>query len=145
MVIGQGNRLVVTFDAIDHHTNQAALPVLAGPRLRDGDVVNRLPETVVDLQPSPVGRQARRQAQPEKRFRDEPVYPAGRASVPAPAAAAGVRSIFSKPNYDGSITARLGCGPKSADYVPITDGWNYTMRLYKPRKEILGNRNCFQN
>jgi hypothetical protein len=77
------------------------------------------------------------QAKPEKRLRDEPVHPDGPASVPAPAAADGVRSIFSTPNYVGSITARLGGGPKSADYFPITDGWNYTVCLYKLRKEIL--------
>lgn len=42
-----------------------------------------------------------------------------------------------KPNEDGSYTIRFGGDPKLENYLPITKGWNYTIRMYQPRKEIL--------
>ncbi len=30
-----------------------------------------------------------------------------------------------------------GCDGKIANCLPITPGWNYTVRLYRPRAEIL--------
>jgi hypothetical protein len=41
------------------------------------------------------------------------------------------------PNEDGSYTIHFGGDPKAINYLPITEGWNYTVRLYQPRKEIL--------
>jgi len=41
------------------------------------------------------------------------------------------------PNDDGSYTIHFGGDPKAINYLPITDGWNYTIRLYQPRQEIL--------
>jgi hypothetical protein len=41
------------------------------------------------------------------------------------------------PNEDGSYTIHFGGDPKAINYLPITEGWNYTVRLYLPRKEIL--------
>ena len=41
------------------------------------------------------------------------------------------------PNEDGSYTIHFGGDPKAINYLPITDGWNYTVRLYLPRKAIL--------
>jgi hypothetical protein len=41
------------------------------------------------------------------------------------------------PNEDGSFTIHFGGDPEAVNYIPITDGWNYTIRLYLPRKEIL--------
>jgi len=41
------------------------------------------------------------------------------------------------PNDDGSYTIHFGGDPEAKNYLPITEGWNYTIRLYKPRKEIL--------
>ena len=41
------------------------------------------------------------------------------------------------PNEDGSYTIRFGGDPKSDNYLPITKGWNYAIRMYQPRKEIL--------
>jgi hypothetical protein len=40
-------------------------------------------------------------------------------------------------NEDGSYTIRFGGDPKSDNYLPITKGWNYAIRMYQPRKEIL--------
>ena len=41
------------------------------------------------------------------------------------------------PNEDGSFTIHFGGDPKSVNYLPITEGWNYAIRMYQPREEIL--------
>lgn len=41
------------------------------------------------------------------------------------------------PNDDGSYTIHFGGDSKVINYLPITEGWNYTVRLYLPRQEIL--------
>jgi hypothetical protein len=41
------------------------------------------------------------------------------------------------PNADDSYTIRFGGDPKSENYLPITEGWNYAIRMYQPRQEIL--------
>jgi len=46
-------------------------------------------------------------------------------------------NFSAKPNADGSYTIRFGGDPKSANYLPITKGWNYAIRICQPRKEIL--------
>jgi hypothetical protein len=38
---------------------------------------------------------------------------------------------------DGSVTIHFGGDSNQSNYLYITDGWNYTVRLYRPRKEIL--------
>jgi hypothetical protein len=48
-----------------------------------------------------------------------------------------VNNITGTPNEDGSFTLHFGGDPKSVNYLHITEGWNYTVRLYQPRKEIL--------
>jgi hypothetical protein len=46
-------------------------------------------------------------------------------------------SITAEPNEDGSITIHFGGDPENANYLPIIEGWNYVLRLYQPREEIL--------
>ena len=46
-------------------------------------------------------------------------------------------NFSAKPNEDGSHTIHFGGDPKSVNYLPITEGWNYAVRMYQPRKEIL--------
>ncbi len=42
------------------------------------------------------------------------------------------------PNDDGSYTIHFGaCEDGRINCIPITPGWNYTVRLYQPRQEIL--------
>jgi hypothetical protein len=42
------------------------------------------------------------------------------------------------PNEDGSFTIRFGgCEVSPANCIPITPGWNYLVRMYNPRSEIL--------
>ncbi|WP_237067411.1 DUF1214 domain-containing protein [Microbulbifer guangxiensis] len=48
-----------------------------------------------------------------------------------------VNSLTGAPNEDGSFTIHFGGDPQSINYLPIAEGWNSTVRLYKPRKEIL--------
>jgi hypothetical protein len=38
---------------------------------------------------------------------------------------------------DGTITIHFGGDPNLPNHLYIMDGWNYTVRLYRPRKEIL--------
>jgi hypothetical protein len=42
-----------------------------------------------------------------------------------------------KPNDDGSYTIRFGGDPGQPNSIPIMKGWNYAIRIYQPRKEIL--------
>ncbi len=49
-----------------------------------------------------------------------------------------VNNLTARPNADGSCTIQFGGDPKGApNYLPVAPGWNYTVRLYRPRKEIL--------
>ncbi len=40
-------------------------------------------------------------------------------------------------NGDGSFTIHFGGDPTQSNYLAIMDGWNYIVRLYRPRQEIL--------
>jgi len=42
-----------------------------------------------------------------------------------------------KKNADGSVTLHFGGDPNSNNYIPITKGWNYVVRMYRPRAELL--------
>lgn len=47
-------------------------------------------------------------------------------------------NVTAKPNDDGSITLHFGgCEDGRVNCLPIGKGWNYAVRLYQPRKEIL--------
>jgi len=49
-----------------------------------------------------------------------------------------LNNITAKKDADGSITIQFGgCDGKTPNCIPITDGWNYWVRLYRPHKEIL--------
>ena len=49
-----------------------------------------------------------------------------------------INNLTAKKETDGSIIIQFGgCNDKSSNCLPITKGWNYTVRLYRPRKEIL--------
>jgi hypothetical protein len=49
-----------------------------------------------------------------------------------------VNNITATRDSDGSITVHFGgCGDERPNCLPITDGWNYIVRLYRPRPEIL--------
>lgn len=46
-------------------------------------------------------------------------------------------NFTAKPNDDGSFTIHFGGDPESINYLPISEGWTYTIRLYQPRREIV--------
>jgi hypothetical protein len=49
-----------------------------------------------------------------------------------------LNNITAKKSADGSIAIQFGgCDGKIANCLPITPGWNYLVRLYRPRAEVL--------
>lgn len=49
-----------------------------------------------------------------------------------------INSITGKKGADGSTTVQFGgCDGKIPNCIPVMKGWNYTVRLYRPRAEIL--------
>jgi len=46
-------------------------------------------------------------------------------------------NVTAKKADDGSITIHFGGDPKADNYLPIVEGWNFIVRLYQPKKEIL--------
>jgi hypothetical protein len=47
-------------------------------------------------------------------------------------------NLSAEPNEDGSYTIHFGgCGDGRPNCIPITPGWNYAIRMYEPRREIL--------
>jgi para-nitrobenzyl esterase len=49
-----------------------------------------------------------------------------------------LNNLTAKPNPDGSFTIQFGgCQRETPNCLPTMAGWNYTVRLYRPRKEIL--------
>jgi hypothetical protein len=46
-------------------------------------------------------------------------------------------NVTAKKDNDGSITIHFGGDPEQPNFLPIVPGWNYIVRLYRPRKEIL--------
>jgi hypothetical protein len=52
-----------------------------------------------------------------------------------------INSITGKKNPDGSTTVQFGgCDGKIPNCIPIMKNWNYTVRLYRPRAEILSGK-----
>lgn len=48
-----------------------------------------------------------------------------------------VNNLTAAPDEDGSVTIHFGGGADDRpNCLPITEGWNYTVRLYRPRSEI---------
>ena len=46
-------------------------------------------------------------------------------------------NVTAKKNADGSITIHFGGDPGAVNHLPITPGWNYVVRMYQPRQEII--------
>jgi hypothetical protein len=47
-------------------------------------------------------------------------------------------NLTAKPDADGSVTIQFGgCDNASGNCIPVVPDWNYTVRLYRPRQEIL--------
>jgi hypothetical protein len=66
------------------------------------------------------------------------VYNAEGFFEPNPAGSYSVNSVTGSRNDDGSITVRFGEHlDGTPNVIPITEGWNYLIRLYRPHAEIL--------
>lgn len=52
-----------------------------------------------------------------------------------------LNSITAKKNADGTIPVQFGgCDGKVPNCIPTMKGWNYMVRLYRPREEILSGK-----
>jgi hypothetical protein len=55
-----------------------------------------------------------------------------------------INNLTAKKSDDGSIAIQFGdCDGKIPNCLPIVKGWNYTVRLYRPRQEILDGKWTF--
>jgi hypothetical protein len=49
-----------------------------------------------------------------------------------------VNNLTAGRHEDGTVTIHFGgCGDGRPNCLPVTDGWTYLVRLYRPRAEIL--------
>lgn len=48
-----------------------------------------------------------------------------------------VNNVTGVRNVDGSVTVRFGGDPSAPNALPLSEGWNYLVRLYRPRPEVL--------
>ena len=49
-----------------------------------------------------------------------------------------INNVTARKSADGSVTIQFGgCDGKTSNCIPITPGWNYWVRLYRPRKEVM--------
>lgn len=52
-----------------------------------------------------------------------------------------LNNLTAKKDADGGITVQFGgCDAAVENCLPIVDGWNYTVRLYRPHAEILNGK-----
>jgi hypothetical protein len=52
-----------------------------------------------------------------------------------------LNNLSAKKETDGSVIIQFGgCDGKAANCLPIVDCWNYCVRLYRPRPEILNGK-----
>ncbi|WP_249158861.1 DUF1254 domain-containing protein [Bradyrhizobium tropiciagri] len=92
------------------------------PARNDGSTIYRL--TVRDI--------------PVDGFWSLTVYNAEGYLQPNPAGAYAINSLTAAKAADGSVTMQFGgCDGKVANCLPITAGWNYTARLFRPRPAVL--------
>jgi hypothetical protein len=95
------------------------------PARNDGDTIYRL--TVKDI--------------PVDGFWSLTVYNSGGYLQPNPYDAYALNSLTAQKNPDGAINIQFGaCDGKIPNCLPTTKGWNYTVRLFRPRAEILDGR-----
>jgi hypothetical protein len=66
-----------------------------------------------------------------------PLGQMGHRRLPNDRSAYSLNSVSARRNGDGTVTVRFGGDPDQPNYLAIMKGWNYTVRLYRPRKEAL--------
>jgi hypothetical protein len=66
------------------------------------------------------------------------VYDAQGFFEPSDVGTCSINSVTARPDDDGAVTVHLGgCGDGRPNCLHIMEGWNYIVRLYRPRAEIL--------
>lgn len=101
---------------------EAAVYDIVVPRFNDGQTVHRL--TVADV--------------PVDGFWSLSVYNAKGYFEKNALNAYSINSLTARPNADGSVTVQFGgCRVPLPNCLPIVKGWNYTVRLYRPRPEVV--------
>lgn len=48
-----------------------------------------------------------------------------------------INNLTANTNKDGSYTIHFGSNSRQANFLPITEGWNYVVRMYRPREAII--------
>jgi len=72
------------------------------------------------------------------------VYNADGYFTPNPQNAYSLNNITAQRGADGKISIQFGgCGTATTNCLPITPGWNYLIRLYRPQDEILNGEWTF--
>ncbi|MBV8930841.1 MAG: DUF1254 domain-containing protein [Mycobacteriaceae bacterium] len=105
-----------------------ALYLNVSPARSDGATVHRL--TVGDV--------------PVEAFWSVTVYNALGYFIPNPQNAYAVNSITATRGADGKVTVQFGgCDGTVPNCLPIIFGWNYTVRLYRPKQQILSGQWTF--
>jgi hypothetical protein len=100
---------------------EAAVYVNGVPELNDGKTPYSL--TVKDV--------------PVDAFWSVTVYNADGFMEPTDFGANSYNGVTAAKNDDGSVTIHFGGDPGAVNYMPITEGWNYIARLYRPRQQVL--------
>jgi hypothetical protein len=55
-----------------------------------------------------------------------------------------LNNLTARKSDDGSVTVQFGgCDGKTPNCLPIVAGWNFIVRLYRPRAEILTGKWSF--
>ena len=112
--------LIVTASGWGGNRQEDALYVMGTPPVADG-------ETAYTLTVPPV---------PVDGFWSLTVYNAN-GFYEAPENAISVNNVTASAAEDGTITIHFGGDPAAENYLRIMPGWNYTVRLYRPRPELL--------
>jgi hypothetical protein len=114
--------LIATAAGWGGNSARDALYVPVVPKVNDGKQVYRL--TVKDV--------------PIDGFWSITVYNQAGFMVPNPQNAYSLNNITAKKDSDGGYTVQFGgCETVASNCLPIMSGWNYLVRLYRPRSEIL--------
>jgi hypothetical protein len=65
---------------------------------------------------------------------------------PNPQSAYTLNNITAKKSPDGSVTIQFGgCESGVPNCLPVNPGWNYLVRLYRPRPQVLNGNGSFRS
>jgi hypothetical protein len=116
------HHLICSASAWGGNPEKDALYLTVMPAANDGSTVHRL--TVGEV--------------PVNGFWSVTVYNADGYFTANPQNAYSLNNITAQRSTDGSVWIQFGgCDGSVANCLPITPGWNYLVRLYRPRQEIL--------